>query len=609
MIYHLCNINTPKYKDWETITSEAGIPRTIEDGSIWLICVHLGWNDNALHTNYGFDISTLLRLNYESRNPIILYSPLPKSYFETLSETTKKYKILFGRGIIFLETPFSIEDLVKEIETIEGLNAASLYDVSVTLCNLKGIVVEKLKHDLKFEHGVEGITKTFEEVSNYLSYDLKNSIRFSEYLIKLKDCVVNSNRRLFLIERELFIRLCNTYLNEGLYNTHDLDDGLRHCIIVVDDDPDFLQSVKENLIDRFNVYAFNKSIEAWEFLQKDDGLAVRAIICDWRLYQGKYWQPIQGYELLEKSGKTAFRALFALTMQDETLVHHIRNRMSVGFTLYKKDNLEEPGQWKAFKDLIEQQCSELNEVISAIPRKDSWIKPQRKGRPSYYEDYLNNRNSPNWRNFETGISESSNMIWKEYYWKYLLNDLDEVLQDFGKRFGLPLNSIEAILIARRICLALYFRNNYFSGQNILGEHYPRVDVYCIFRNKFFNDLVEENRSEKGDEIEEKGKMLSVEEFTRSKLIASATTLLNTDLGLDMEQVASLNGIFPEERNWLIRNEIKFSLEYLTDTDEKYFSEQRISEFKPAHSKDEESTDDKMQYLDDDIYRIQSDEIT
>jgi len=565
MIFHLSNIDTPEFKGWKKVSSYEGMLSLTEtENSVWLINASLNWNGIRLSSFHGFDVANHIRTKLKSFAPIIFYSTIPQKYFEKKSEKEIKYKILFGRGSAFIEAPFKEQELNKLADSISPLNNASLHDVSIASCNLKGIVIEKLKHDLKFEQGVEVVLKTIESVSPYLNDAQKQDIQLSTYLSILSDKVKQNDRAGFETERDLFIGRCQKYLTADNSEQEPTSTEIRHRVVVVDDEKNFLQYVIENLSDSFIVIPFDNAANAWDYLQTDDGLTVRAVVSDWRLYNGKYMQQMQGYELLEHTGKNGFRALFTLSMQADFLVHQIRNKMSVRFTMYKKDNLEEAGQWRAFKDLLEQQCTEMNQVIAAIPKKDSWLKPQRKGKPSYYEEYLEKRNSTEWESFENGISESSNLIWNDYYLKFLKDELDESLQDFSKRFGLPLNSIEAMLIARRICLALYFRQN-LKPQNIYGEEIPRVNVFSIFRNKFFDEEVEVNRAEHGDEVADKGgKRYSVEEWTKKLLNGTATSLLNTELGFNLDEVVSFRGIFPEEKNWLNRNGIEFSLQQIFD---------------------------------------------
>jgi len=566
--YHICNPSTPETSGCKNIISRKALQEIKDDSNVvYLLHIHLNWEGNRLSSNYGFDIANLIRTEKKSKAPIIFYSPIQVEYFEHKSEKEIKYKILFGRGSAFIEAPFKEAVLTELAETIEPLSNAALHDVSIASCDLRGIVIEKLKHDLKFEQGEEVIRKTIESISPYLNDAQKSDIKLNFYLHELTEKAKLNDEASFEKERDLFVSRCEKYLTIDSSRPAKSTDEIRHTIIVVDDEKIFLQKVIDNLSDSFVVIPFNNAQKAWNYLQTDDGLKVIAVISDWRLYTGKYMQQMQGYELLEHTGKNGFRVLFTLSMQADFLVHQIRNKMSVRFTMYKKDNLEEQGQWKAFKDLLQQQCTEMNQVIAAIPKKDSWTKPQRKGRPSYYEEYLEKRNSVEWESFENEISASSNLIWHDYYWKFLKDELEESLQDFSKRFGLPLNSIEAMLIARRICLALYFRQNY-KPQNIYGEEIPRINVFSIFRNKFFNEEVEINRAEFGDEkIDKDGKRYSIEEWTKKLLTGTATSLLNTELGFNLDEVVSFKGIFPEEKNWLNRNGIEFSLQMVFDEGE------------------------------------------
>lgn len=122
---------------------------------------------------------------------------------------------------------------------------------------------------------------------------------------------------------------------------------------------------------------------------------------------------MQGYEILEYAAKSGTRALFALTSQADYVVHHIRNLLGIRFSMFKKDNLETADQWKLFKDVLTEACEETTQLISNIPKGTGWTKAEA-GKKSLHQQLLEKRNSPEWKSFESDVTESSNQIW-EYY--------------------------------------------------------------------------------------------------------------------------------------------------------------------------------------------------
>ena len=161
--FHICNPTTPETSGCKNIVSKKALQEIKDDSNaVYLLHVHLNWERNKLSSNYGFDIANFIRTEKKSKAPIIFYSAIQQAYFEQKSEKQIKYKILFGRGSAFIEAPFKEAVLNKLADCIEPLSNAALHDVSIASCDLKGIVIEKLKHDLKFEQGEEAIRKTIE---------------------------------------------------------------------------------------------------------------------------------------------------------------------------------------------------------------------------------------------------------------------------------------------------------------------------------------------------------------------------------------------------------------------------------------------------------------
>ncbi len=551
-------------KDVNFVTDDERIPdvfsKPINSDGFVLIDVDASLGKQIQADYYGFDIAADLRRIYKVRNQIVFFSKTNTAkYFEDRSDTNIKFKLLFGRGSSFIEYPETPEVLKEKLLNPKPISPATLHDVVTMLCDLKGVVIDKLTHSLKFERGLESLKKLFTEIEPYLSAEQKQYIELADFLHKLQNCIKQNNRDNFYTQKELFLKLCIRHLTQS--ETIETAPAERsHTILLIDDLKEDLELYATELSKNFTVLKTTSSSEAIEMLKSDSSNNIKAIIADWRLFQDEtltYWQPLQGYEVLEYAAKTGIRALFALTSQADYVVHHIRNLLGIRFSMFKKDNLETTDQWKLFKDVLKEACEETTDLIKNIPKGDGWTKPK-DGKLSLQQQYSEKRNSPDWLDFENRISESCNTIW-QYYESYINGSLNEALQDFSKKFGITLkNNLEAILIARRICIALFYNQNQKAiYKNILGKHYPRIDIYSVFRNNFFDEFNEDNRNM--STVELKGK--SVEEYTLSKLNTAASGLLNTTLCLDVEGLASKRVMLPEERNWLIKNGIEYSLEF------------------------------------------------
>ena len=564
----------------------------ISSNGFVLIDIEANWNKEETENFYGFDIAADLRRIYRVKNQIIFHSTFTSEHFENQSQSDIKFKLMYGRGSSFIRYPFTVEALKEKLLNTTPISVATLHDVVTMLCDLKGIVIDKLNHELRFEKGAASLQQLFASIEPYLSNDQRQLIEMADYLEKLQQSINKDDRTMFLSQKDLFLKLCTRHLTQ----TGNIESELSkptHTILLVDDRENELEKYAAELSKDFIVVKTKSGTEAIEILKDDSANNIKAIISDWRLFQDDtltYWQTLQGYEILEYAAKSGTRALFALTSQADYVVHHIRNLLGIRFSMFKKDNLETADQWKLFKDVLTEACEETTQLISNIPKGTGWTKADA-GKKSLHQQYLEKRNSPEWKSFESDITESSNQIW-EYYEAFISGALQESLQDFSVRFGIVLkNKIDGVLIARRICIALFFNQGKIY-KNILGKNYPRVDVYSHFRNKFFSDFIEENQDK--DDSELKGK--SLEEYALSKMINASTGLLNTTLCLDVEELAAKGAMLPEERNWIENKGFAIDLQYEKYEDEEEQDENDFPEKEPS-AKDIAALENKIGFLD------------
>ena len=534
------------------------------DGFV-LIDVEANLGKHAKADYYGFNIAADLRRVYGLRKSIAFYShTYSNTYFEERSLLDIKFKIMFGRGSSFIEFPYTVEFLKEKLIHTNSISPATLHDVVTMLCDLKGVVIDKLTHGLKFENGAKYITKLFNDIDPYLSAEQKQCIEISDFRDKLPQSINKDNREDFHTQKELFLKLCTLYLTQSdIIESEPAKKS--HAILLVDDRKEDLEIYSTELSKDFIVHQTTSGEDAIKILKSDSANNIKAIIADWRLFQDEsltYWQPLQGYEVLGYAAKTGTRALFALTSQVDYVVHHIRNLLGIRFWMFKKDNLKTAGQWKLFKDILNEACEETTELIKSIPKGTGWTRIV-EGKKSLQQQYSEKRNSPDWLDFENQITERCNTIW-DYYQSYFDKTLKEALQDFSKKFGIVLkNNLESILIARRICIGLFYNQGNIY-QNILGNNYPRIDIYSVFKSKLFRDFIEDNIDKDSSEL--KGK--SVEEYTLAKMNSAASGLLNTTLCLDVEELASQGSMLPEEKNWIENKGFVLNLEYEQDEEER-----------------------------------------
>ena len=474
--YHICNLSTSESAGCKNIVSKKDLQEIKEDSNVvYLLHVHLNWEGNKLSNNYGFDVANLIRTEKKSKAPIIFYSSIQVEYFELKSEKEIKYKILFGRGSAFIEAPFKEAKLKELAATIEPLSNAALHDVATMLCDLKGIVIDKLNHDLKYGTDVSSVIAS---ICPYLTSYQKQAIQLYEYAEKLQKRTKAKDSNGFFSDKQQFITLCNFQLTASGKPESETKKS-KHSILLIDDLLTEIEKAKEYLKDDFKIETANTGKEAISILEKDIKNEIVAVVCDWRLFtdiKQNHWQPLQGYEILEYASKTGIRALFALTKQADFVVHHIRNLMGVRFAMFKKENLLSAEQWKVFADVLNESCEQAVQLRSALPDSAQWTKKLlKKGVPlkTLKQQYIEVWNSDERNSYFSKITTTANEIWD-----YLCDTPNNIAlnSQFGITIPTKILILEPILIYRRIWLALWF-DKIEIGKRISRETEYSEDIY------------------------------------------------------------------------------------------------------------------------------------
>lgn len=457
--FHICNPTTPETSDCKNIVSKKELQEIKDDSNaVYLLHIHLNWEGNKLSSNYGFDIANFIRTVKQSKAPIIFYSPIQQVYFEKKSEKQIIYKILFGRGSAFIESPFNEAVVNKLADSIEPLSKAALHDVVTMLCDLKGIVIEKVNHDLKFRKDVNAVMNT---ILPYLSEEQKGLIALDAFISEIGKVDTEKD---FNTAKQLFVERCNYELTaEGEKKTK--SDKKKYTILIVDDIEEELEKAAGYLKNDFDIITSSTGKNAIDILLADTDNKILLVLSDWRLFKDgnkDYWQSLQGYEVLEIAAKTGIRALFALTSQANFLIHQLRNVMGLHFPLFQKQNLSSEGQWKVMADALMEACETTDELINSQPTSDQWISRVRKKKYmglSLKELYAIKRHTRD--NFFTEIDSRSDKIWETY-----LSNAKHLRYELGTLSTSLVNHdvLKEVLVQRRIWIGLFL--NYMLPDSI-----------------------------------------------------------------------------------------------------------------------------------------------
>lgn len=522
---HICNPTTPELPGFKNICSRQELEGAAEGKNAgFLLNIHLNWDRLASSSDYGFEVANYVRTYKKSLLPIIFYSWIKRGYFEHKSKTSFKYNLIYGRGSAFLEAPFTSTELSKAIEGVPRLTASSLHDVVTMLADMKGLVLDKLNHNLKF--GCDPL-RYFNEVESYLTEKQKALVGFEEYRQTLVTLSIEKDERSFCDEKEAFLSICNANLTERGKDVPE-PPSQKHKILVLEDVDTELKNVTHHLEKNFTVVSTNNGEEAIEVLNEDLSNEILAVISDWRLYierSQSYWQKYQGYEVLEAASKSGSRALFALTSQADFVVHHIRNTLDFKFTLIKKQNLRRPEQWLLFSDLLHAACTGALSIISEMPGSANWRRNV--NGVSYKEMYLQKKQSLESTVFFASVENKVDDIWD-----YLTRNSQTNFKNIGllkDLYGLEISkkslNLFTILVLRLIWLGLWYRLNGESIEKDRDEVKLRLlKVYRIICTGNWRGVIPGNNAN----VELNKLCLTINDIQQKKIL-------------------------PDERAWLIRN--------------------------------------------------------
>jgi CheY-like chemotaxis protein len=521
--FHICNPNTPEPSGCSNIYSKKELlGNKEEENACFLLNIHLTWDNRNLSADYGFDIANYIRSFKKSLLPIIFYSPIQKEYFELKSKKSLKYKLLFGRGSTFIEAPFSETQLTKIVNNVPPLSESSLHDVVTMLADVKGVVLDKLNHNLKF--GSE-ILLHFGEVEPYLTEKQKALVDFEEYRQKL---IGFSDEDSFYDAKEAFLGICNIRLTEKGKDVVELP-ARKYKILVVEDVKTELEKATKHLEKFFEVVSVVNSVEAIRILKEDLSNEILAVVSDWRLYTDDsqtYWQKYQGYEVLEAASKTGIRTLFALTSQADFVVHHIRNAMSFKFSLLKKQNLRNSEQWFLFSDLLYASCTDVLSTFSEMPSSANWEKNV--NGISYKELYFQKKQSLESKDFFISVSDKADEVWgyiiKQSETGY--KDLRLIKELYGLEIPKKNLDLFIVLVLRMIWLGIWYKLN---GELIIEDRdqvkNQLIKVYKIICTGNYGYPPGNNANVELNKI-----CLTISDIQQMKML-------------------------PDEREWLVRNKI------------------------------------------------------
>lgn len=510
---------------------------------------------SSLKTNPGLEIVRDLRGRFNSGIPVALLTEETLESIESYTNESNEPSLflIYSPGLKII----SIKDAkwsMDEILSIKPLSPALVTDICEMLIDIKGYLIDKITHKLNY------VPKN-KETNNkdWAEKDLKFRLELvREFMNKYLTAGEIIQTEFDLIEDHLLTAQLNFEQNEYENVRKLLKDNITRVVVkrgdkniagaanekfkilVLDDDPIWLNNIIETLKENFELITTSKSSEALDILDKDNSNEIRAVISDWRLYEDfedqTYWQDVQGYDVLQHSIHSGQRALIALTSLADSTIHKIRNQLRTNISLITKDYIRAKENAELLSSIILDKCIEIDLQIASTPTSKGWYKG---GEQSLHNQYIQLRSSGEWAAIEAEISKNANEVF-DYYMQGIDIDYMRSLEPLNRKFGLSLKNkgvfiLENCLIIRRVWLGLWWKINEFNFTYALDE-YPEVKIFSIIRQRYLD--------EEADNIEQGLGMLS----NNAKQLAY-------NLGIVKEELP-FNGILPEEQFWLRNNDIE-----------------------------------------------------
>jgi len=542
-------------EEWEQLDKSA-----LEQYAAIVILAELDWSGKTLNDDYGFTIGLELRRKYKCLLPIVITSPMFQSFFELRALKDLQYNLLYARGTTFVPLIEIQENLKAVLTNLFPISLPVLTDMNEMLFNLRGVLSDTLGHRLRVGMSVLSFAGLMDDMKALLNTQQTTALNW-EYYRKALNETLNDPQKFAAFKSQLLLTINNALPATDIAE-QSTTSGRKHRLLLVEDDNSFAELAQENLSPYFEEIIYtNDAGKAIQLLKEDTGNSITGLLCDWRLYTGssqKYWQ-MQGYEILNYAAKNRYAALFGITSLSDTNVHNIRNMLGFEMYLFKKEHFtgnNAQTQWKIMADLISQQCDAVAQLIASEPSGTAWLKVK--------EEYISRRNA-GWSAYEAEISAEADSLFGFYKEAIARENTRNVFSI--NEMGLNLkNNLKNILIVRRVYLGLYFmlnqRNEYLQTIRPVGllgdgsktdtsQKHHAIDAYSIIRKDWWDDIEADSPSVSIEEEWEKYEQ-------RQKNFRNA-------LSIDISSLPK-KGLLPEEKDWMLRNEIddSFLFNYWTD---------------------------------------------
>ena len=365
----------------------------LKEVSIWIVNLHLNWDNNHLQNNYGLDIGVYIRKELKSKAPILFYSHLKEENFTKIIRATDfKYKLLETPECHYIEAPIDQAKLEALIASTSPISNFCLEDIIYYVFDAKGRIDElchNLKNDLTKATDEESINNNKNSIIEKFRIDCTNEI-LTQNSTKLNEIIEELKKELNekLSRDNTYFDVINRYKPQisALCPASDDDvpimqesENINWQAIYLEDDKQVATKVKgyfnENGV---TCHIASSESEAKEIIDQNPN--VNLFITDIRLkYEDGKWHKHQGYDVIEQIANHAkIPLVFAvLTSKKGSIINSAKQKLQHQIFWENKDNVLYSKQ--AFDVYFNRLVRIINDndITSFTPKSDKWTSGNR----------------------------------------------------------------------------------------------------------------------------------------------------------------------------------------------------------------------------------------
>lgn len=412
--------------DLSIVTSRVDINRELnynfdeeEGDSCLIVLLELSW-ERSLSRFYGFDIVHDLLLEGLSR-PILLCSFFDrKSLYELQG---------IGRKLARMPFPFVRLPVDPDVLMEKAKNAEPFSDMWYAFVRENILVEEPYEicaHEIKgalSKNNNELRSAVNDALADLDALDLRLPEDLSRHRQRAEEALKEERHAEAREALEVFVSLLERHGSRGVAEADvetEGDEVPKSDIMLVEDEKDQLEYYRRGLERHFNVFAAQRAEEALtEIEENPNDREYVAIIADWWLKEedGKTWQPMQGFELLDEVGRKhgpIYRV--ALTSLPQGAFASIRNAAPSGIMdeYFPKGSV---GSTRGYSfpqiaDSIKDGIEPVVELRNQLPTIGIWT--NRDEKKTFKEAFLELYQSDEWESEKAKIERASDDLVEEY---------------------------------------------------------------------------------------------------------------------------------------------------------------------------------------------------